>query len=143
MVFNANSQETFDNIKDTAINTDAIATSSASIAAAINYGTFAVATKIAAGDMSLASLTFTTYLAGLRAFSLQVSYTGAPVGTLDLSGSNDNSTFIVLNGTSTSITAAGATLYNMVDQNYLYYKLTYTKQSGTGTLTAIECIKST
>lgn len=108
---------------------------------ASDQGSISVATKITAGDMSQDTLSYVTYLGAKRSFSVQAVFTGSPVGTLALMGSNDNSTFDALNGTSFNITTAGSILYNLVDQHYLYYKCIYTKSSGTGSLTVIECIK--
>lgn len=98
-------------------------------------------TIITSGDMSAASITVTRSLGKNTEYSLHCVYTGSPVGTLSISGSNDNSTFTELSGTNISISSAGNTLYNFTNQNYLYYKVLYTKTSGTGSLTVTEVIK--
>lgn len=109
--------------------------------ASVTSTSLSTTTPISGGDMSLASVSATGYLGKNTEYSLHCVYTGAPVGTLNVSGSNNNVTFTELSGTNISISSSGNTLYNFTNQNYLYYKVLYTKTSGTGALTVTETIK--
>lgn len=120
-------------------------------------------TVLAAGDMSLASVTSeATVMQGLSMISYDVSWTGtSPVGTLALQVSN---TFTVassggagaagtwttaptdVNGAyATTIAISGNTGNGFIDvtlQAGYAARLVYTKGSGTGTLTATVCGKA-
>jgi len=103
--------------------------------------TLTTTTRLTAGDMSQATLSYVVSLGRNTEYSVQAVYTGSPVGTLSIQGSNDNVTYTSLAGLDVNITSAGNTLYNLSGQNYLHYKLLYTKSSGTGSLTVIDTIK--
>lgn len=68
-------------------------------------------------------------------YSICASTTGAPVGTLKLQASVDNTTFVDIDGSSVSISASGNSFWNVTDVMYGYFRLVYTRTSGTGTLT--------
>lgn len=87
----------------------------------------------------------------LYGFAIQAVYTGTPTGTLKLQASADPATSInpgnsvganvITNwtdiaNTSTALSAAGNTLYNVPDVMYNWVRLVYTDGSG-GTSTAV------
>lgn len=103
---------------------------------------------ITGGDMSTATVTsLVTTITGLDNLSYQLVWTGSPVGTFDLQGSNTYAPGIggtVLNaGTWTSVTlspapvasgSGGNLLLNLDGLGFAYVRMVYTKTSGTGTL---------
>lgn len=87
------------------------------------------------GDMSQATLTSAALdVRHLRWVGIQAVMTGAPVGTLQLYGSADNTTFTAV-GTAAAISAAGNYVWDIVDTGLAYWQVGYAKTSGTGTLT--------
>lgn len=90
----------------------------------------------------------------LNGYSLVVSWTGTPTGTLKLQGSNDAwdedsqptqpefersaATWVDIAGSSTVTGgAAGSFSWNAADQNYQAVRLVYVRTGGTGSLTGI------
>lgn len=69
-------------------------------------------------------------------YSIQAVYTGSPVGTLSLASSNDGVTWDTITGTSTAVSAAGSTMFNVTITGYKWVRLEYVATSGTGTLNA-------
>lgn len=76
-------------------------------------------------------------------FSIQAIFTGTPMGTLQIEGSNDvpNYDNIITNWTPISdsidnIIEAGTYLLNVEFPVYSFVRLTYTRISGSGTLNA-------
>jgi len=97
------------------------------------------------GDMSAASITSSMVSINQAfGFSIQGVMTGGPpTGTAKLQGSCDP--FVDLTGTgvtnwtditgsSVAIAAAGTFLYNVVDCEYNWVRLVYTRTAGSGTL---------
>lgn len=74
-------------------------------------------------------------------FSVQFSFTDAPVGTLKIQSSNDDSTWDDVADASYAVSAAGSVMFNMVEQEYSYFRAVYTRTSGTGTLNAYCTLK--
>ena len=73
----------------------------------------------------------------LRGYAVQAVYTGAPVGTLTLQVSNDNSSPTNwTDASSESISAAGSTVFNHQVPQYKFIRLKYVRTSGTGTINA-------
>lgn len=99
----------------------------------ISDATVVIATN---ADMSQNVTTNSTDLQGLESYSIQVVYTGSPNGTLKLQLSNDNVSFSDYTGSSTSIAAAGSTMYKIVRNGERYVQAVFTVSSGSGTLNA-------
>jgi hypothetical protein len=85
-------------------------------------------------------------LMNMFGYCIQAVFTGAPVGSLQLQGSNDpgpNASYTTLPtnwanvGTATAISAAGVYIINMPDIYYNWVRVIYTPTSGTGTLTLL------
>lgn len=91
-------------------------------------------------DMSVSSTTSSsTSVQNTDNIGIILSWTGtSPVGTVTISGSNDNSTFVDLDfGSTISISGnTGSDLLNINQFPCAYIRIKYTKGSGTGTLTA-------
>lgn len=93
-------------------------------------------TLLSAGDMSQATLNSNAQdLSFYWVFSVQAVFTGAPVGSISLSASNDNITFTTIAGTTTAISAASNIMWNVENAGYKYVRVEYVKTSGTGALT--------
>lgn len=78
--------------------------------------------------------------------SVDVDYTGSPVGTLKIQGANnkdgtwkDIPTSQADGSVSTtiSISAAGGTIFNVAEIAFRYLRVVYTFTSGTGTISAV------
>ncbi len=84
-------------------------------------------------------------------YSAQVIMTGAPVGTLQLQGSNDafegpvgnqmyqienpNAHWDTITGSSIAVSTAADVPYDVADVGYRYYRVQYVRTSGTGSMT--------
>lgn len=95
--------------------------------------------------MSTATVTSsTTDIRFLDNIAVELVWTGTPTGTFDFQGSLDNSNFVSVS-VSPAIAATGAAdkaLVNFEGLAFAYFRVVYTKTSGTGTLTAYICGKS-
>lgn len=72
-------------------------------------------------------------------YSIQLVFTGTPVGEFKLQGSLDAGTpsnWTDITGSEESITEAGDILWNAQGVGYRWVRLVYTSTSGTGTLTS-------
>lgn len=67
--------------------------------------------------------------------SIQASWTGSPVGSLQLLISNDDVVYSVYTGSVTAVSGAGNFLWNLLSCGFNYIKVQYTSTSGTGSLT--------
>lgn len=78
-------------------------------------------------------------------YCIQLEFTGAPVGATTIMVSNDPSdqggaivpaptNFTLLANSSLAISAAGDLMYNVNECNYNWFKVLYTRTSGTGSL---------
>ncbi len=74
-------------------------------------------------------------------FSVHCNIEGAPVGTLKLQSSIDGSFWDDVPDSSFAVSSATTVMYNCVEQEYTYFKLVYTRSSGTGTLNAYATLK--
>lgn len=101
-----------------------------------------------AADASVTVTTAPLLLAYAFGYAIQASFTGSPVGTLVLQGSNDavpNAQFTAspptnwtaITGSSTSVSSSGLFLFNAGDVYYNWIRAVYTPSSGTGTLTVV------
>jgi hypothetical protein len=74
--------------------------------------------------------------------SLQLKYSGSPVGTITVEATDDEIVPAVtrnwapMTGSSVAISSAGDWIYNIADLNVGFVRLKYTFTSGSGTLTA-------
>lgn len=93
------------------------------------------------GDMSLASLTSaSSTVKYMDNVSYQVSWTGAPVGVIDVELSNDGSNWSPLNLAIS--TAGGSPQFIDVNQTgAAMVRLTYTRNAGTGVLNVVMTAK--
>jgi hypothetical protein len=72
-------------------------------------------------------------------FSVQLVYTGSPVGTFTLEASNDKlnatpTTWVTVDNSSTAIAASGNFMINMEKSYFGWVRVKYTFTSGTGTI---------
>ena len=93
------------------------------------------------GDMSQASLTSTvTNIKNLDNICVYLSWTGTPTGTFNVYGNltNDTSNGVPMSFATSPVASgsAGSILIDMNNLSFPYLYVTYTKTSGTGTLTA-------
>lgn len=83
-------------------------------------------------------------------YAIQCEFTGSPVGSLKLQGSNDAApdanfqfpnfaptNWTDLSGTSTAVAAAGSVMFNAASTYYRYVRVVYTFTSGTGSLSIV------
>lgn len=91
---------------------------------------------LTAGDMSgdLTSVSYDLQEKSLAA--MQAVYTGAPTGSLQIQGSNDNVNWSSV-GSPVAISAAGNTLVNLGLVGFQFMRAFYDFTSGTGALTLI------
>lgn len=94
-------------------------------------------------DISLAASSASNYaeLLNYDSFSVHVIITGAPVGTLKLQSSNDGVNWEDVPDSSYAVSAAVTVMYNCVEQEYAYFRLSYTRASGSGTINAFATLK--
>ncbi len=103
---------------------------------------------LANGDMTQTLHSSPLDLTYSYGYSIQISYTGSPVGTLILEGSDDASfpqdanfqfaaftptNWTTLAGSTVNVFGPDAILYNFSDAYYKYVRVTYTPTSGSGT----------
>lgn len=88
------------------------------------------------GNMIATITSLATYLDESAGYCIQATFTGSPVGSIKVQGSNDP---VLLGYTDiptsvTAISAAGNYMINVEFPYYSYVQLVYTFTSGTGTL---------
>jgi len=88
-----------------------------------------------AGSMAGNITSSSQQLTNIFGYSVQAVYTGSPVGTIKLQASLDRTTWNDVSNSSTAISAAGSTLWNISDVQYPYLRVVYTRDSGSGVLT--------
>lgn len=91
---------------------------------------------VSSGDMSASITSSATNINEVVSYAVQAVFTGSPVGSLSLEGSNDNTTYTVISSSTAAVSAAGSYLVNVELPAYSYVRLVYTRTSGTGTLNA-------
>lgn len=75
-------------------------------------------------------------LINMEGFSVSASYTGTVVGTLKLEASVDDETYTAMSDTVQSVAGVGTSLWNVPFAYYPYVRLTLTRTSGTGVISA-------
>jgi hypothetical protein len=88
--------------------------------------------------MSASSTSLPINIDEARGYCIQAVYTGSPVGTLQVNGSNDGITYDPIPGSqfTIAVSAAGSVLISDPTPYYSYVQLAYTFTSGTGSLSA-------
>lgn len=91
------------------------------------------------------------WIAHICNYSIQLVFTGTPVGTFKLQGSNDEgqinasgssqqytgvSNWTDIVDSSVSVSAAGNVMWNVENAGYLWVRVVYTRGSSTGSLTS-------
>lgn len=104
-----------------------------------------------AQDMSTSFDLAPVYLGHIVNYSIQLVFTGSPVGTLSLQCSNDpgfptgNSPVVqssnvtnwtIITGSSQAISAAGNVVWNVENAGYTWVRVDYVATSGAGSLTS-------
>lgn len=81
-------------------------------------------------------------LGDLVTFSVQVTFSSGTLnGTLKLQGSNDNSNWSDVAGSSQAVTSGASHLWTINNAGYDYVRVDWVNSSGTGTLSAEARIK--
>lgn len=90
------------------------------------------------GNMAASITSKTAYLDESAGFCAQAVFTGSPVGTIKLQGSNDpvNLGYTDITDSITSISAAGSYMINVEIPYYAYVQIVYSRASGTGAMVA-------
>lgn len=101
--------------------------------------------RVETGDLKLSSTSLASSLTSdgifverCTEYSIQVVFTGTPVGEFKLQGSLDAGTpsnWTDITGSAESVTEAGDILWNAQGVGYRWVRLVYTSTSGSGTLT--------
>ena len=104
-----------------------------------------------ATSMAATLHSFGELIEGLAVYSIQAVFTGSPVGSLILQGSNDMVPISQVQGTdpaanvvnwstiantTTAVSTAGSQLWNMPSEGYRWVRVLYTFTSGTGSISA-------
>lgn len=105
---------------------------------------------LSGGDMSGSLNSAPLNLEFAFGYAIQCEFTGSPVGTIKLQGSNDStpdanfqfSNFAPTNwtditGTSTAVTTNGSILFNAASVYYRWVRVVYTVTSGSGSLSVV------
>ncbi len=74
-------------------------------------------------------------LAEAKGYAAHFIWTDAPIGFVSTAGSNDGINFVIIDTQATS-GESGQHLLNVENSNYRYVKLSFTFDSGSGSLTA-------
>lgn len=90
---------------------------------------------INAGDMSASINSPSQDLSFYWQCAMQAVFTGSPVGSISLSGSNNNVTFTTIAGSTVDVTAADNIMWNIENAGYKWVRVEYVRTSGTGSLT--------
>lgn len=93
-------------------------------------------TSTVSGNMIATITSLAVNIDEVASFSVQAVFTGAPVGNIELQGSNDGVNYTLIDLSSASVTGAGSYLINVETPAYSFVQLVYTFGSGTGTMTA-------
>lgn len=93
------------------------------------------------GDMAASVVSDPVYLHRKTNYAMHFIYTGSPTGNIYIAVSIDGINWVVLDNSTTAISAAGDTLYNVSVAGYLMARAHYARTSGTGTLNVIYSTK--
>lgn len=85
-------------------------------------------------DMSTSFQSDNINLVQKKGFSIHAIFTGAPVGSCYLAVSIDGVNWVILNGSTQAISAAGDILWNVDASYYLMARLHYVAISGSGSM---------
>lgn len=95
------------------------------------------------GNMSSDIISLATNLDEVASYSVQAIFTGVPVGTLQLEGTNDVprtdtvlTNWTIITDSEVDILEAGSYLVNVEFPVYAYVRLHYVRDNGSGTLNA-------
>lgn len=99
---------------------------------------------VTAGNMNADITSIAKNIDESVSYSVQAVFTGSPVGSIELQGSNDVETssanppsnWTTITDSITAVTEAGSYLINVEFPAYSWVRLVYTFTSGTGTLNA-------
>ena len=81
-------------------------------------------------------------LGDLTTFSIQVTFSSGTLnGTLKLQGSNDNTNWSDIGGSSQAVASGASHLWTINNAGYDYVRVDWVNSSGTGTLSAAARIK--
>jgi hypothetical protein len=80
-------------------------------------------------------------VAGRAGFSVHAVFTGSPTGSFYLSVSINGIDWILMDGSTQAVSAAGDILWNVNDSKYLLGRLHYSFSSGSGTTNAYISMK--
>lgn len=74
--------------------------------------------------------------------SIQVTFSSNTLnGSLNLEGSNDNSSYTTITGSTQAITSGASHMWGITNATYRYIRVVWTQSSGTGTLSSKAVIK--
>jgi hypothetical protein len=92
-----------------------------------------------AQSLAVSSISTIVNIMEVKGYCIQALYTGAPVGTLQVQGSNDGVNFANVPGSQFTIAITGAGESLIIDPipYYAYVQLIYTFISGTGSLSSL------
>jgi len=90
------------------------------------------------GDMSSNITSLSTDIDESVSYCIQATFTGSPVGSIKIQGSNDPTLlgYTDITESITAISAAGSYMINVEFPAYSYVQLVYTRTSGSGTMNA-------
>lgn len=90
---------------------------------------------MSAGDMSGNLSSTPVELTFLIDYAIQAVYTGSPVGALTLEASVDGTNYTTVTDSSSAVSSASNTMWNVQNAGYKWVRVNYTRTSGTGSLT--------
>jgi hypothetical protein len=106
------------------------------------------------GDLSFSTVFKPQYLGHIASFSIQIFFTGTPVGAFKLQASNDPGHPMAagdslkyatvthwsdISGTQVNVTTAGDVFWDVQNSGYEWVRVKYTAVSGAGDVTSARC----
>lgn len=98
-------------------------------------------TLLSAQDMGASIVSDPIYLHRKPNYAMHFIYTGSPTGSIYISVSIDGINWVLLDDSTTAISAAGDVLYNVSVAGYLMARAHYSRTSGAGSLTVLYSVK--